>query len=147
MNVNERASRNHLGPDTLGQAAGEPPLRIYRGAQRRPDVAAAVPLNPGAPVNGPRHRARRTSPLEHILSAAGIFLVLLFLGWMALMVATEESIPPGNPPAVELPTLDPTTLPPCPTEDSNNCYWDATAHGNGQGRSFYTINDQTVLLP
>jgi len=24
-------------------------------------------------------------------------------------------------------------LPPCATEDSVNCYWDASAQGNGQG--------------
>jgi hypothetical protein len=27
-------------------------------------------------------------------------------------------------------------LPPCPTEDSSDCYWDAATMGNGQGRSF-----------
>ena len=27
-------------------------------------------------------------------------------------------------------------LPPCPTEDSDNCIWDAAAWGNGQGTSF-----------
>lgn len=28
----------------------------------------------------------------------------------------------------------------CATEDSTNCYWDATTQGNGQGRSFVDIN-------
>lgn len=32
-------------------------------------------------------------------------------------------------------------LPPCTTEDSNNCYWDASEHGNGVGYDFYVIND------
>lgn len=27
-------------------------------------------------------------------------------------------------------------LPPCPTEDSTNCYWDAEHRGNGVGTSF-----------
>lgn len=27
-------------------------------------------------------------------------------------------------------------LPPCATEDSTNCYWDASAQGNGQGHDF-----------
>lgn len=31
-------------------------------------------------------------------------------------------------------------LPPCPTEDSVSCYWDATTMGNGQGRS-YTMDE------
>ena len=31
-------------------------------------------------------------------------------------------------------------LGPCPTEDSANCYWDATVSGNGQGTSFVDID-------
>jgi hypothetical protein len=27
-------------------------------------------------------------------------------------------------------------LPPCPTEDSTGCYWDAALAGNGRGESF-----------
>ncbi len=38
-----------------------------------------------------------------------------------------------------------TELVPCVTEDSNNCYWDAQLHGNGEGRSFITIDDVTYL--
>ncbi len=30
---------------------------------------------------------------------------------------------------------------PCPTEDSQGCYWDAAAHGNGQGTSFVAVTD------
>lgn len=37
-------------------------------------------------------------------------------------------------------------LPACPTEDSNNCYWDAEDQGNGQGFSFVTIDDVTYYL-
>lgn len=39
-----------------------------------------------------------------------------------------------------------TYLPECTTEDSTNCYWDATAHGNGQGTSFADINGTTYPL-
>lgn len=35
------------------------------------------------------------------------------------------------------------TIPPCETEDSNNCYWDAETRGNGQGRSFITWDGVT----
>lgn len=28
------------------------------------------------------------------------------------------------------------TLPPCPTEDSVSCHWQATTDGNGRGQSF-----------
>lgn len=33
---------------------------------------------------------------------------------------------------------------PCPTEDSNNCHWDA-ARGNGQGQSFIAISDTFLI--
>lgn len=33
-----------------------------------------------------------------------------------------------------------TPITPCPTEDSMNCYWDATLSGNGEGRSFLDID-------
>lgn len=44
-------------------------------------------------------------------------------------------------------------LPPCPTEDSSNCYWDATVQGDGNGMSFIDIDgtayytDGTILEP
>lgn len=34
-------------------------------------------------------------------------------------------------------------LEPCPTEDSDNCYWDASFNGNGEGISFVTIDGVT----
>lgn len=36
-------------------------------------------------------------------------------------------------------------LPPCPTEDSTGCYWDAAARGNGEGVSFIALDDGTIL--
>lgn len=39
------------------------------------------------------------------------------------------------------------TLPDCPTEDSDDCYWDAQTMGNGQGRSFYVIAGAVTYLP
>lgn len=35
-------------------------------------------------------------------------------------------------------------LPPCPTEDSANCGWNATTQGNGVGTSF--VNVDGVLI-
>lgn len=35
------------------------------------------------------------------------------------------------------------TLSPCASEDSDNCYWDATRRGNGTGRSFVTLHGVT----
>lgn len=37
-------------------------------------------------------------------------------------------------------------LPPCPTEDSTNCFWDATVNGNGMGQSFFEYDGITVLI-
>lgn len=37
-----------------------------------------------------------------------------------------------------MPSAEP--LGPCPTEDSDNCYWDAPTMGDGTGESFVTIN-------
>lgn len=44
-------------------------------------------------------------------------------------------------------------LPACEMEDSDNCYWDASERGNGQGKDFKTLDgvtyyaDGTVLAP
>lgn len=34
----------------------------------------------------------------------------------------------------------------CPTEDSTNCYWDATTQGNGTGQSFIDLNGTAYTL-
>lgn len=34
----------------------------------------------------------------------------------------------------------------CPTEDSTNCVWDATAQGNGHGQSFLDIDGTAYTL-
>jgi hypothetical protein len=52
------------------------------------------------------------------------------VGWCTDAIADAGGICHGEP------------VPPCPTEDSANCYWDAT-RGNGTGRSFVDI-DGTV---
>jgi hypothetical protein len=38
------------------------------------------------------------------------------------------------------------TLAACPTEDSDNCAWDAARQGNGRGESFYTIEGESFPL-
>lgn len=37
-------------------------------------------------------------------------------------------------------------LAPCPTEDSTNCYWDASIQGNGTGQSFANIDGVQYAL-
>lgn len=38
-------------------------------------------------------------------------------------------------------------LPPCATEDSSNCVWDAQSMGNGTGNSFVDLDGTTYDLP
>lgn len=38
-------------------------------------------------------------------------------------------------------------MPPCVTEDSSGCVWDASTQGNGIGMSFVVIDDITYYLP
>lgn len=40
--------------------------------------------------------------------------------------------------------LSPTGVQACATEDSTNCFWDATQHGNKQGRSFIDLFGYTI---
>lgn len=47
----------------------------------------------------------------------------------------------------ERPEWAPLDLPPCPTEDSDNCYWDADVRGNGQGISFTVRNGNVYYVP
>jgi len=37
-------------------------------------------------------------------------------------------------------------LSPCPTEDSDNCAWDAEWRGDGTGQSFYVVNDEVFYV-
>lgn len=38
------------------------------------------------------------------------------------------------------------TLPPCETEDSQDCFWDAIMQGNGLGQSFFTYAGETTEI-
>jgi uncharacterized protein YcsI (UPF0317 family) len=40
--------------------------------------------------------------------------------------------------AIMAPALTAPSLPPCLTEDSTGCYWDAETHGNGTGQDVVT---------
>ena len=39
------------------------------------------------------------------------------------------------------------TTTPCEFEDSTNCHWIASDHGNGMGESFIDIMGMTIYLP
>lgn len=42
-------------------------------------------------------------------------------------------------------TMSFTEFPPCPTEDSTMCYWDASTRSNGEGTSFIAFTDSISL--
>ena len=44
----------------------------------------------------------------------------------------------------ETPAVNQFPTTPCVTEDSRDCYWDATIRGNGEGRSFWDIGGEVV---
>lgn len=80
-------------------------------------------------------------------------LVMWVAGSVASPVTTTP--PPPPPPVVVVAPPAPVVtqpaepfgnLPPCPTEDSDNCYWDATERGNGEGRSFYVVDGEVTYL-
>jgi hypothetical protein len=71
------------------------------------------------PVPTPKIRIR----YDRIAASIAVGAVLGALGVWAFTIATDEP-----------------TIPACATEDSTNCYWDATEHGNGSGQSFIDVN-------
>jgi len=63
-----------------------------------------------------------------IATALVLFGVLIGASWSALNATLKPS-------SIQ--------LTPCETEDSDNCYWDASTRGNGEGVSFITLNGVT----
>ncbi|AXC37862.1 hypothetical protein SEA_JACKO_2 [Microbacterium phage Jacko] len=61
-------------------------------------------------------RRRTRDAAVHVACA----VVGLILGYYSVFLIQDALTPP-------------TTLPPCPTEDSSHCYWDASNNGNGLG--------------
>lgn len=55
----------------------------------------------------------------------------------AIAVAVPAYAAGTGRPAIGHPTAT-RALPPCPTEDSSGCFWDAGRRGNGRGYSFWT---------
>ena len=59
-----------------------------------------------------------------------------------------------SPPVKACPSLDAVSiaaladaLPPCPFEDSRDCFWDAATRGTGTGQSFIDVNGTAYPLP
>jgi hypothetical protein len=55
--------------------------------------------------------------------------------------STEGPAAQPEPAVTVTATPEPTNLPPCATEDSDNCYWDAQTMGDGAGK------DSVVVAP
>lgn len=70
-----------------------------------------------------------------ILAASIMISCAAGLGTWIAVLADEESVLGSS-----------TNLEPCATEDSDNCYWDAELQGNGEGRSFVTIDGHVYYL-
>lgn len=62
-------------------------------------------------------------------------VIVVGLGVLGTIIVTSEAREP-LPPA----------LPACATEDSDNCWWDATEQGNGEGLSFVVIDGEVIYL-
>jgi hypothetical protein len=71
------------------------------------------------PVPTPKIRIR----YDRIAASIAVGAVLGALGVWAFTIATDEP-----------------AIPACATEESTNCYWDATNFGNGSGQSFIDVN-------
>jgi len=69
---------------------------------------------------------------------AGLFALGILGGTMFGMSVPNDPIP-TEPATFSL------EIPPCPTEDSDGCYWDASTRGNGLGKSFVATNDGEVI--
>lgn len=74
--------------------------------------------------------------LLHLLMAllTGLFGLTL----TPVEVTTDES-------ATVVDSRNPYGLPDCPTEDSDNCFWDGQVRGNRTGVSFYVIDGEVTV--
>jgi hypothetical protein len=70
--------------------------------------------------------------------------IVLWFAVLAMAGATVAVLGTGVRLALHEPGSIIDGLPPCATEDSDNCYWDATAHGNGRGLSFASIDGEVI---
>ncbi len=93
-----------------------------------------------APMHGgttpyPTRRATRTLMRRMRLAQHARTWAVAITVATGLCVGTLIEVPTWGAPTDTHPTL-----PTCATEDSDNCYWDATERGNGKGRSFTVVD-------
>jgi len=76
-----------------------------------------------------------------VLAAAGVALI----GATALVIADRPAPAPVPQPTTFIEQAVALGYEPCVTEDDlNPCYWDASARGNGEGRSFVWTGDEVI---
>lgn len=107
--------------------------------------------------------ARRSTQVDRVTRIGSIVMgsaaLAALIGWGALSMVelADEPLPActtESTSACSGPPIDHSpnggvygSLPHCVTEDSDNCVWDARIDGNGEGRSFVTIDGVTHYLP
>jgi hypothetical protein len=84
-----------------------------------------------APTPAARARTRLILNWPEIAATVAVCVIVVVLTLWGVHVATAQDVPAWD------------SLPQCPTEDSDNCRWDAHLHGNGDGRSFVTVDQVT----
>lgn len=90
-----------------------------------------------------RRRRFLLQTLARVLIVAALWAVttgLLHLATEPLPPCTETSTSVCSGPPTDHSTNgdEYDSLPPCPTEDSDGCHWDASEQGNGQGHDVVT---------
>jgi hypothetical protein len=70
----------------------------------------------------------------------GLLIAGLTIWW--INIAIEDIPDPAATPTHSAVNED--SLPPCPTEDSDGCYWDADTMGNGHGHDVVTLPVPTI---
>lgn len=96
-------------------------------------------------------RTKSMISLAVTLSAIGGGLSGLYFGQQGTPPAQVVHVQPAPSPSPVRSVSDPraaffASLPLCEFEDSENCFWDAKALGNGKGRSFIDLNGTAFYL-
>lgn len=118
MHLVNKAGRTLCGIELAGRTAGAwpyPPCTVC-------DVQA------GFVNERPRRRSRFVVRWAAVVTAIVALLVGACLG-MAIQFGIDHA------------AVNEDALPPCATEDSTGCYWDADTMGNGMGNDLVTVSD------
>jgi hypothetical protein len=92
-------------------------------------------------------KASRRLEIQFRLTMIG-FALLGVLGLILTPAQAGIGAPLTNPvERVKSTVINTGNLPttPCATEDSEDCFWDATVRGNGEGRSFWNVDGWLIF--